>query len=198
MSRFEYTDPDGDRLAIEPALLADSTPAVALIAMQDSTTDAATIDVPLDRVEEVVAGIRDMARQAAYTAAYHRPCRFPGDSPAMRAAALSGVRPDRRRTLTELEHDRAWHAIEGAAEDGADPGTVLAAVLHALGIDPPGSEPAGAPITDETEPYQEAARRAHRRLAAVERLASGRPGYHQITVKALLNAMSDADEEAGA
>ena len=42
------------------------------------------------------------------------------------------------RTLTVQEHDRAWHAIEGAtgAED-ADPGTVLAAVLHALRINPP-------------------------------------------------------------
>jgi hypothetical protein len=43
-----------------------------------------------------------------------------------------------RRQLTEPEHDAAWHAIEGtAAEDGADPGTVLAAVLRALNIDPP-------------------------------------------------------------
>ncbi|MFB9558676.1 hypothetical protein [Streptomyces roseoviridis] len=33
---------------------------------------------------------------------------------------------------------------------------------------------------------------ARRRLAAVERLCSGRPGYHTITVKALLTAMSDA------
>ncbi|MGW7786008.1 hypothetical protein [Streptomyces tricolor] len=42
------------------------------------------------------------------------------------------------RTLTEAEHGRAWHAIEGAAgEEGADPGTVLNAVLAALGINPP-------------------------------------------------------------
>lgn len=43
-----------------------------------------------------------------------------------------------RRVLTSAEHDRAWHAIEGAAgEEGADPGTVLAAVLAALNIDAP-------------------------------------------------------------
>lgn len=43
-----------------------------------------------------------------------------------------------RRQLTELEHATAWHAIEGAAsEEGADPDTVLNAVLAALGIDPP-------------------------------------------------------------
>ncbi|MEU6756946.1 hypothetical protein [Streptomyces sp. NPDC046685] len=45
-----------------------------------------------------------------------------------------------RRQLTELEHDAAWHAIEGTAtEEGADPGTVLNAVLRALDIDPPGT-----------------------------------------------------------
>lgn len=43
-----------------------------------------------------------------------------------------------RRQLTEPEYSAAWHAIEGAAgEEGADPGTVLAAVLAALGIDAP-------------------------------------------------------------
>ncbi|MFJ7069899.1 hypothetical protein [Streptomyces sp. NPDC101115] len=42
------------------------------------------------------------------------------------------------RTLTPNEHDRAWHAIEGGVgEDGADPGTILAAVLHALNINAP-------------------------------------------------------------
>lgn len=43
-----------------------------------------------------------------------------------------------RRVLTPAEHDAAWHAIEGAAgEEGADPGTVLAAVLRALNIAAP-------------------------------------------------------------
>lgn len=46
--------------------------------------------------------------------------------------------PPIRRQLTELEHHAAWHAIEGAAgEDGADPDTVLNAVLAALDIDAP-------------------------------------------------------------
>jgi hypothetical protein len=46
-----------------------------------------------------------------------------------------------RRVLTPNEHDRAWHAIEGAAGDpGADPGTVLNAVLRALRIDAPTAE----------------------------------------------------------
>ncbi|MDV6291383.1 hypothetical protein R2F25_38880 [Streptomyces sp. UP1A-1] len=43
--------------------------------------------------------------------------------------------------LTPAEHDRAWHAIEGAAgEPGADPGTILRAVLGALQILPPSAE----------------------------------------------------------
>ncbi len=45
------------------------------------------------------------------------------------------------RKLTVQEHDRAWHAIEGAAgQPDADPGTVLAAVLHALRIEAPTAE----------------------------------------------------------
>lgn len=41
-----------------------------------------------------------------------------------------------RRTLTPNEYDAAWHAVEGAAgEEGADPGTVLHAVLDRLGIE---------------------------------------------------------------
>ncbi|MFJ8208147.1 hypothetical protein [Streptomyces sp. NPDC096033] len=49
------------------------------------------------------------------------------------------------RRLTELEHDRAWHAIEGLDwEAGPDPDTVLNAVLAALRIAPPVAEEAGA------------------------------------------------------
>jgi hypothetical protein len=44
-----------------------------------------------------------------------------------------------RRVLTLGEYDAAWHAVEGSAgEEGADPGTVLHAVLDRLGIDVPG------------------------------------------------------------
>ncbi|MFI1371312.1 hypothetical protein ACH4UY_04780 [Streptomyces longwoodensis] len=50
--------------------------------------------------------------------------------------------------------------------------------------------------TDCEESAADAARRFARRLAAVERLCSGLPGHHTITVKALLTAMSEADGEA--
>lgn len=46
------------------------------------------------------------------------------------------------RTLTESEYNAAWHAVEGAAgEEGADPATVLHAVLDRLGIDLPPAPP---------------------------------------------------------
>lgn len=49
------------------------------------------------------------------------------------------------RILTESEYNAAWHAVEGAAgEEGADPGTVLHAVLDRLGIDLPPAPPVHA------------------------------------------------------
>ncbi|WP_405548796.1 hypothetical protein [Streptomyces microflavus] len=40
-----------------------------------------------------------------------------------------------------------------------------------------------------------ALRRYARRMAALDRLCSGRPGYHTVTVKQVLTAMSDADDK---
>ena len=77
MNRFEYTDGSGDKLVVLPAQSG------ILVEAENAP------HIPLERVEEVIAGIRDMARQAAYAVAYHQPARFPGDSAAMRAAALS-------------------------------------------------------------------------------------------------------------
>ncbi|MFB6424670.1 hypothetical protein ACFCXC_14940 [Streptomyces microflavus] len=62
------------------------------------------------------------------------------------------------------------------------------AVDAAAGVQPPTSEA-------ETEAPEDATRRFARRLHAVELLCSGRPGYHTITVKALLTAMGEADDE---
>ncbi|MGW7435678.1 hypothetical protein [Streptomyces sp. NPDC054849] len=89
MSSFEYTDEHGRRLTISPN--ADS-PRPSLKVTTRSGRTTIPVYVPLDQVEEVIAGIRDMARQSAYATAYHQPNRFPGDSAAMRAAAISGVR----------------------------------------------------------------------------------------------------------
>lgn len=49
---------------------------------------------------------------------------------------VAEVRRLRARQLTAGEYNAAWHAVEGAAgEEGADPGTVLHAVLDRLGIE---------------------------------------------------------------
>lgn len=63
-------------------------------------------------------------------------------------ALVAEVRCLRARTLTESEYNAAWHAVEGAAgEEGADPGTVLHAVLDRLGINLPPAPPVhGCPL----------------------------------------------------
>lgn len=62
-------------------------------------------------------------------------------------------------------------------------------------VDPANEESADASATDLTEAPEDTIRRFARRLHAVERLCGGRPGYHTITVKALLTAMGEADQE---
>jgi hypothetical protein len=59
-----------------------------------------------------------------------------------------------RRVLTPNEHDRAWHAIEGAAGEAvADPGTILNAVLHALRIEAPTAEDKQAKCAKCQQPF---------------------------------------------
>ncbi|WP_329615634.1 hypothetical protein OG244_23255 [Streptomyces brevispora] len=73
--------------------------------------------------------------------------------------------PADRRTLTADEYSSAWHAVEGSTgEPGADPATVLAAVLRVLDINPPARLVLGT--TDqqpETEPAVAALRDRIRR-----------------------------------
>ncbi|MEU3665788.1 hypothetical protein [Streptomyces virginiae] len=76
--------------------------------------------------------------------------------------AWVGVHPHAipRRRLTEPEHERAWHAIDGidwAAYPDAD--TVLNAVLAALNIDPPAvsaavTAPVGAGVCDRCSTWE--------------------------------------------
>lgn len=60
---FRYTDPDGHRLEAAPGHIAESH-AVALTAW-NAYGDTIRVDIPIDRVEELIAGLRDTARQAA-------------------------------------------------------------------------------------------------------------------------------------
>lgn len=56
---YYLTDPDGDRLEIESADRDDMIPALHL------GIGGSTVHVPLDRVEELIKGLRDTAREVA-------------------------------------------------------------------------------------------------------------------------------------
>ncbi|MBX9392241.1 hypothetical protein K4749_01170 [Streptomyces sp. TRM72054] len=57
---FRYTDTDGDRLEVRPG-----TNTIKLDALDACTLHRVILAIPLDRVEELIAGLRDTARQAA-------------------------------------------------------------------------------------------------------------------------------------
>lgn len=60
---FHYTDPDGHRLELEPDTDLNGQPVVTVQARGPYAS--VPVHIPLDRIEEVVAGLRDTARQAA-------------------------------------------------------------------------------------------------------------------------------------
>lgn len=65
---YRWTDPDGNTITIRPTDHPDG-PAVTIQVRTWATSGAvvstATAHVPADRLEELVAGLRDTARQAA-------------------------------------------------------------------------------------------------------------------------------------
>ncbi|MEU2453822.1 hypothetical protein ABZ605_27565 [Streptomyces sp. NPDC012765] len=67
MNRFEYTDPSGDTLVACPTTLRDGTPILAARVTEyddEGPANSAVIHLPTSFLEEVVAGFRDMGRQA--------------------------------------------------------------------------------------------------------------------------------------
>ncbi|MFI2761364.1 hypothetical protein ACH5A3_21220 [Streptomyces echinatus] len=69
---YRYTDPDDDIIEIGPGLRDAATgqpilntDSITITIQRRYDGQMATVYVPLDRVEELVAGIRDTARQAA-------------------------------------------------------------------------------------------------------------------------------------
>ncbi|MEU4947686.1 hypothetical protein [Streptomyces lavendulae] len=149
-SGFIITGVGNQDFAALPDQTPDGRPAIRY-AVGSSETGHADVVLPLDQLEEVVAGLREIARQQG------------------------GAQPAPRRRLTELEHTAAWHAIEGTAgEPGADPGTVLAAVLRALDIDPPADQTLLTPPSEQraqllgeiSVPIEEALRAAGHPAAA--------------------------------
>jgi hypothetical protein len=84
MSSFEFTDEDGGRFAVKPL------PGVPYVLLMTDPEGAA---VPLDRVEEVVAGLRDMARQAGGAAPQPLTVHIEmGNTDALKAAIRKSIR----------------------------------------------------------------------------------------------------------
>lgn len=105
--------------------------------MPDQPTTRQLTDLDLDLIATRAAHLYETAGYA----------QLPDDAEILTGtevpALIAEVRASRRlqqsrRTLTPGEYDAAWHAVEGAAgEPGADPGTILHAVLDRLGIATP-------------------------------------------------------------
>ncbi|HEY6115778.1 MAG TPA: hypothetical protein VI172_07445 [Candidatus Dormibacteraeota bacterium] len=94
---------------------------------------------------------------------------------AYRVACTHEPDADAPRTLTEGEYSAAWHAVEGAAgEEGADPATVLHAVLDRLGIARPGT----AAPAEEQQPTAEACGKCHRPFDPADTSFDGAARYH--------------------
>lgn len=68
MNRFEYTDWSGDTFVACPTTLRDGTPILAVRVTEYDIVgpaNSAVVHVPVAFLEEVIAGLRDMARQAS-------------------------------------------------------------------------------------------------------------------------------------
>lgn len=61
---YHFTDPDGDELIAEPTIRY-GRPAIALCNTRADNGEAVAVHIPVDQVEELIAGIRDTARQSA-------------------------------------------------------------------------------------------------------------------------------------
>lgn len=64
---FRYTDPLGDALFIAPASNEDG-PVVSFRGVMRGSGEITVIHVPLDRLEEVIAGIHEAAHQSIQAA----------------------------------------------------------------------------------------------------------------------------------
>ncbi|MFD7994525.1 hypothetical protein [Streptomyces mexicanus] len=124
----------------------------------------------------------------------------PADAHARRLAALAGTDPLAYVLVRPGEDDTANIDAGSRGMSRAVAAYMLRQVADRFDVQAraEGDEPIpyGPTANDEEESAADAARRFARRLAAVERLCASRPGYHSITVKALLTAMNDADDQA--
>ncbi|KOU59919.1 hypothetical protein ADK57_32155 [Streptomyces sp. MMG1533] len=130
--------PHGERPQI--SLTGSSSPGVLLAALSSAPEDVRLLLAEVRRQRTQVISIEGAADRYAtraneYQAALEATVIELLAVQVERDAARAEVARLRARTLTDSEYDAAWHAVEGAAgEEGADPGTVLHAVLDRLGI----------------------------------------------------------------
>lgn len=111
------------------------------------------------------------------------------------AADRAGLRDLIRRAVCEawdVAHEEAGRLEEVAGIEAARGARCVAYRLRRMAAE---EQPARQTSSDAEELAADAARRFARRLVRVERLCAGRPGYHTITVKALLTAMSEAEQD---
>jgi hypothetical protein len=90
---FRYTDVDGDRLAVFTAQIPSQGPGV------NFKTDPRGCSIPLDRLEELIAGVRDTGREAAEYA----------EQPSPPAA----MEPSDQPRLFHLQRDRDVSGVSG-------------------------------------------------------------------------------------
>lgn len=104
---FHFTDPDGRRLELEPDTTPDGDPAITVWAR--GTFALVPVRVPLDRVEELIAGLRDTARQAAGGAEPQQPT----------PAALTAAERTMLTYALEQAQERIWSEDGFTDEDQA-------------------------------------------------------------------------------
>lgn len=113
----------------------------------------------------------------------------PADTP--RTITVGHVETALRAWLTDFDYD-AHKNLQCGEDDGQDHYPDEATAFFECLVTAVGQ---AADNCDAEESPEDTIRRYARRLHAVEQLTGGRPGYHTVTVKQLLTAMGDADDE---
>ncbi|MFD9853430.1 hypothetical protein ACFWXZ_14375 [[Kitasatospora] papulosa] len=195
---YEVADHMGDTLTVT---VADDFTTFTVTRLEDEDDDTASVPVVAltGRLPEIRRALTATAEEAE-----------------QRSAAADAELIEHARTVGMVEPERApefvaayrAHVEEHSTAHGAQQVPTLADVeeqqrqamneqptaptwedraAHAVGM--------YATTAVELEDARRDAAQLRARLAAVEQLCGGRPSYHTITVKALLTAMSDADDD---
>ena len=174
MSHFEITDATGERVYFRPTIVNAHQPTQA-VAMETET--GRPVYFAVDQLEDVIAGMRDVRRQAA-------------GQPAAAAPSCTCIHPPEEDAGQLLHASYCTAAVEEThivADDSDDPEHV---------DDCPGCEPAaGQPDTQQPEPRAVLEAAADR--LALELTADGPslPGY-PLAVKTAVRALRRMADEA--